>query len=87
MSLWNSTAWGQQTAASQMLAAKAGRRGGLKSAAKRRGKKKSASRVRVRRRKTASGTATRRRRSRSRLVKGSPAARRHMARLRRMRKK
>lgn len=77
--LYNSIAWGQQTAAAQMMASKAmGRMGGRRSAKKRRkAKAKAAPRAR---RKTA-------RRSKARLVKGSLAAKRYMASIRRKRKK
>lgn len=76
--------FGQQTAATQALFQRAGRIGGMRSAAKRRKRKK-----------TASGKVSRRapqRRRRSsarpaRLVKGSAAAKRYMARIRRKRKK
>lgn len=82
---------GQQTLAVQLAIQKAaGSRGGRKSAKRRRkaaGAKKKAGGTRGR------GTARRGRRMRgkgkrpARLVKGSPAARRHMARLRRMRRR
>jgi len=75
--------FGQQTPATQALWAPAtakanGRMGGLRSARKRRKTKRAA--VATRRPK-------RTRRGKARLVKGSPAARRHMAKLRRMRKR
>lgn len=77
--LYNSTAWGQQTLASQTLAAKAsGARGGRRSAAKRR-KSRSAAAPRKRRKSA--------KRMKSRLVKGSPAAKRYMASIRRKRKR
>lgn len=78
MSLWNSIAWGQQTAAARALASKrSGRIGGRRSAAKRRRKAK-----------VTRKTARRRTRSKSaRLVKGSAAAKRYMASIRRKRKK
>lgn len=86
----NSAALGQATAATQWLYAKAnGRKGGKRSASSRR-KKKASVRVRSRRAKSAVTSTSKRRRRRTgpaRLVKGSPAARRHMARLRRMRRK
>ena len=80
--LYNSTAWGQQTAAAQMMAAKAtGRMGGMRSARKRRKKARASTRAAPRaRRKTA-------RRAKARLVKGSAAAKRYMASIRRKRKK
>ena len=78
--LYNSVAWGQQTAAAQLMASKAsGRRGGMRSARKRRKSKAVAS---PRRKAT-----KRARRGRARLVKGSPAAKRYMASIRRKRKK
>ena len=72
----------QQTPATQALFQRAGRIGGKRSAAKRRRKRKSS--------KKKAAPAARRRRRRStkrRLVKGSAAAKRYMARLRRMRKR
>jgi len=79
--LYNSVAWGQQTLASQTLAAKAsGRRGGMRSARKRRKAKSKTVRVRARKR---GGT----KRGKARLVKGSAAARRYMASIRRKRRK
>jgi hypothetical protein len=81
MSLWNRAAWGQQTAASQHLAAKAsGRRGGLRGARKRRKARAKVASAPRRRRKTAT------RRVKARLVKGSAAAKRYMAKIRRKRK-
>jgi hypothetical protein len=73
----------QQTAATQALFQRAGRTGGRRSAAtRRRRKRKTAARAApVRRRKTA------RRGKPARLVKGSAAARRHMARIRKMRRR
>lgn len=71
----------QQTAATQALFQRAGRVGGLRSARKRRRKskaKKSATRKVARRRKAG---------GKRRLVKGSAAAKRYMARIRRMRKR
>lgn len=88
MGVINPQAYGQQTPAAQFALSKlAGSRGGKKSA--RRRKKKSAA-VRVSRRRAAGKTGSVKRRRRSspaRLVKGSQAARNHMARLRRMRKR
>jgi hypothetical protein len=85
-----SVAWGSSTPASQLLASQlAGRRGGLRSAAKRRRKKKAVRGVRrVRRgaKRTRARSAGRRGRG-ARLVKGSTAARRHMSRLRNMRRR
>jgi hypothetical protein len=79
--LYNSTAWGQQTLAAQTLAAKAsGRRGGMRSARKRRKARASVSAPRKRRSKA-------RTRSKARLVKGSAAAKRYMASIRRKRRK
>lgn len=79
--LWNAIAWGQQTQAAQLMAAKAsGARGGRVSARRRRKSRAKAAPVRRRRR---SGT----RRGKARLVKGSAAARRYMAKIRRMRKR
>jgi len=79
--LYNSVAWGQQTAAAQHMAAKAtGRRGGMRSATKRRKARTKTVRVRARKR---SGT----KRGKARLVKGSAAAKRYMASIRRKRKK
>jgi hypothetical protein len=78
--LYNATAWGQQTLAAQTLAAKAsGRRGGMRSARKRRAKAKRAGSVPRKRRAKSRGKA--------RLVKGSAAAKRYMASIRRRRKK
>ena len=72
----------QQTPATQALFARAGRKGGLRSAAKRRRKRKTkAKTTRTRTRRTRS---TRRK---ARLVKGSAAAKRYMARIRKMRKR
>lgn len=69
----------QQTAAVRTLAAKnAGRRGGLRSAAKRRSTKKTTKKKRRARASAKRG---------GKFVKGSAAAKRHMAKLRRMRKK
>jgi len=70
----------QQTPATQALFQRAGRVGGQRSAAKRRAKRK----------KTAAKTTTRRRKrtsKRARLVKGSAAAKRYMASIRRKRKR
>lgn len=75
--------WGQQTAAAKLLAAQIfGRMGGMRSARKRRRKARAAGLPRPKRRRS-----TARRRGRARLVKGSAAARRYMAKLRRMRKR
>lgn len=82
MSLWNAQAWGQQTPASRAMASKrSGRVGGLRSA-RRRKKAKAASMPR--------GPARRRvarKRGKARLVKGSAAAKRYMASIRRKRRK
>lgn len=76
----------QQTPATQALFQRAGRVGGLRSAAtrRRRRRRKAASRVpsKVRR-----SRRTARRRGSARLVKGSAAAKRYMARIRKMRKR
>lgn len=72
----------QQTAATQALFQRAGRVGGLRSARKRRRKSKAKAK--------STRTATKRRKStrgKRRLVKGSAAAKRYMARIRRMRKR
>lgn len=73
---------GQQTPATLALwnsrAKRNGRAGGVRSAAKRR--RKSTKAAAPRRRKSA-------RRGKARLVKGSPAARRYMAKIRKMRKR
>jgi len=80
MSLFNSAAWGQQTPAAKLMAAKrSGRAGGVRSA--RRRKKASATRRGPARRKAT------RSRTRSRMVKGSAAAKRYMASIRRKRRK
>lgn len=77
MSLWNAAAWGQQTKAAQAMASKrSGRVGGRRSA---------------KRRKAARAAAPARKRRASskrpaRLVKGSAAAKRYMASIRRKRK-
>lgn len=77
----------QQTPATQALFQRAGRTGGLRSAAKRRRRKTKAASP-ARRRKTRAAAPRRRRAAKSaRMVKGSAAARRHMAKLRRMRKR
>lgn len=71
----------QQTAATQAMFQRSGRIGGKRSAAKRRRTKKKAARAAPRRkRKTARGR-------KARLVKGSAAAKRYMASIRRKRKK
>ena len=81
MSLWNSIAWGQQTAAARALASKrSGRIGGRRSARKRR-KARAKSAAPRRKRRASSG------RGRARLVKGSAAAKRYMAKIRRKRRK
>lgn len=78
MSLWNAAAWGQQTPASKAMAAKrSGRAGGRASARKRRAKVAKSSAPRKRRAK----------RGKARLVKGSAAAKRYMASIRRKRRK
>jgi hypothetical protein len=78
--------FGQQTLATQLAIQKAnGRKGGKRSASKRRGKKKSVVRVRSK-----SSSVTRRagkRTGRRGLVKGSAAAKRRMAALRKMRRR
>jgi len=68
----------QQTAATQAMFQRAGRKGGLKSARKRRAKKKAAP-VRARRKRAKSKRP-------ARLVKGSAAAKRYMASIRRKRR-
>jgi hypothetical protein len=79
--LYNSVAWGQQTLAARAMVAKAsGRRGGLRSA--RRRKRKAAKSSAPRRKRRASSG-----RGRARLVKGSAAAKRYMAKIRRKRRK
>jgi hypothetical protein len=81
---------GQQTLATQLAISRAsGARGGKRSARKRRktaGTKKKVS-TRGRRSTAIARGGKRSRRKVQRLVKGSPAARRHMAKLRRMRKR
>lgn len=80
MSLWNAQAWGQQTPAAQAMASKrSGRVGGMRSARKRRAKAKATSSA-PRRRRRAGGKP-------ARLVKGSAAAKRYMASIRRKRRK
>jgi len=69
----------QQTPATQALFQRAGRIGGKRSAAKRKRAKKKAAKSAPRRRKRAA--------KKSRLVKGSAAAKRYMASIRRKRKK
>lgn len=71
----------QQTPATQQLFQRAGKLGGQRSAAKRRRSKKKAAAAPARKRKT------RARRAGAKLVKGSAAAKRHMARLRNMRRR
>lgn len=76
MSLWNRAAWGQQTLAAQTMASKrSGRIGGKRSATKRRKAKAAAP---ARKRRTSKRPA--------RLVKGSAAAKKYMASIRRKRK-
>jgi len=71
----------QQTPATQALFQRSGRVGGKRSAAKRR-------RKRAKTAKTATRKTARRRSARpARLVKGSPAAKRYMAKIRRKRRK
>jgi hypothetical protein len=80
----------QQTQATQQLFARAGRKGGLASARRRRARSSAAPRRPVRssaRRASSRRVRSSSRRGPARLVKGSAAARRHMARLRRMRKR
>lgn len=84
--LYNAAAWGQQTGAARLVAAKAfGSMGGMRSARKRRRKAKASASSSPRRRRAASRTSSRR--GRARLVKGSAAAKRYMAKIRRMRKR
>ena len=71
----------QQTDATKALFARAGRKGGLRSAAKRRRKKA------AKPRRASRGRARATRRGKARLVKGSAAAKRYMARIRRKRRK
>ena len=81
MSLWNAAAWGQQTPASQAMASKrSGRVGGLRSARRRKKAKAATARGPARRR-------VARKRGKARLVKGSAAAKRYMASIRRKRRK
>lgn len=70
----------QQTAATQALFQRAGRKGGLRSARKRRKTKAKTKRAKTTRRRTTRG-------KKARLVKGSAAAKRYMASIRRKRKK
>lgn len=82
MSLFNAQAWGQQTPAAQMMAAKrSGRVGGMRSARKRRKARAAAPTRGPARRRVA------RKRGKARLVKGSAAAKRYMASIRRKRRK
>jgi hypothetical protein len=82
MSLWNIAAWGSQTPAAKAMAAKrSGRAGGLRSA-RRRKKATTMRRGPARRKATRAKT-----RTRSRMVKGSAAAKRYMASIRRKRRK
>lgn len=77
----NPQGYGQQTFATQwMLSKVAGARGGRRSAAKRRRKKAGAKAVRAK-------PARRKRTKAKRLVKGSAAAKRYMASIRRKRKR
>lgn len=79
MSLWNRVAWGSQTLAAQAMASKrAGRVGGRRSAKRRKATRAAAAPAR---RKRASSKRP------ARLVKGSPAAKRYMASIRRKRRK
>lgn len=71
----------QQTPATQALFSRAGRIGGLRSAAKRRRKSKKKAAAAPRRRRRASAKRA------ARLVKGSAAAKRYMAKIRRKRKR
>lgn len=71
----------QQTPATQALFQRAGRNGGLRSAAKRRRKSKKKAAAAPRRRRRANGKRP------ARLVKGSAAAKRYMASIRRKRKR
>lgn len=81
----NPEGWGQQTAAAKLLAAQIfGRMGGMRSARRRRRKARAAGLPRPKRRRS---TARRARRGRARLVKGSAAARRYMAKIRKMRRR
>lgn len=75
----------QQTPATQALFQRAGRVGGMRSAAKRRRRKKTAARAAPRRRKSVRRRALRAKKGR--LVKGSAAAKRYMAKIRRKRKR
>lgn len=70
----------QQTAATQALFQKAGRVGGKRSAAKRRKKRATAKRAAPKRKRAV-------RAKKARLVKGSAAAKRYMASIRRKRKR
>lgn len=74
---------GQMTPASRLLIAQAHGRAGGRMSAKRRKRRASAAAPRKRRAPRARARA----RGRARLVKGSPAARRYMAKIRRMRKR
>lgn len=78
-----SVAIGQMTPAQQVLYAGAGRR----AAPRRRKRAKTAARAAPRRRRKSRSVAKRARRAGRRLVKGSAAAKRRMAALRRMRKR
>lgn len=70
----------QQTAATQAMFQRAGRKGGLRSARKRRKTKAKTKRAKTTRRRTTRG-------KKARLVKGSAAAKRYMAKIRRKRKR
>jgi len=72
--------FGQQTPATQQMFARAGRKGGQRSAAKRRRRKKTSARAAPKRKRA-------RRAKPARLVKGSAAAKRYMAKIRRKRKR
>jgi len=81
MSLFNSAAWGQQTPAAKLMAAKrSGRSGGVRSARRRKRLSRGSRSVARPKRRTKRST-------RARLVKGSPAAKRYMASIRRKRRK
>jgi len=77
----NPAAFGQQTLVGRVTQSQAsGRTGGLRSARKRRAKSTAKTAPRARRASSA-------KRGRARLVKGSAAAKRYMAKIRRMRKR
>ena len=73
----------QQTPATQAMFQRAGRKGGLRSAARRRKRKSKTTAKRATRRASPKRKSTRRK---ARLVKGSAAAKRYMASIRRKRK-